>query len=322
MLHVLDCYIELLVGGIFSPLTVSAGLIGMVVGVLLTGTVGAFIALMGFYMIAITLFTIARTVYILLTAYIAFSFMVFISPLFIPCILFASTKDFFDGWLRLVITFLIQPIFLFAYLVMFLVAFNATVFHGNHSLYFAIAGNDSTLPNFKIGNWLSGTGGSQSAYTATLIDKGNVPVDLGGDFTKNILPTPISNETKVGDTVVDRPNIPFLFGMNTDPLHYFETGMMVNVIDWQTLAKKANPNGWTAVAGGTPAQQETFYKEYIVKIFLAFLMAAMVMYIFYSLMDYIPFVGAGAMGDIGLIPTLGAGNLSAPGSQRLVRNVG
>ncbi|MEQ1790277.1 MAG: hypothetical protein ABL857_07525, partial [Rickettsiales bacterium] len=66
--NILDCYIELLLGGIFSPTaattTMNLGILGFIIGVLFTGSVGWFVAMLGFYLIAITVFTISRTIYI------------------------------------------------------------------------------------------------------------------------------------------------------------------------------------------------------------------------------------------------------------------
>ncbi len=325
--NILDCYIELFIGGIFSSsfitATVYKGIIGFVVGMLFSGTVGTFIALLGFYMIATAIFTIARTVYIFITAYVAFSFVVFISPLFIPCILFATTKDLFDGWLRLLITFLIQPIFLFGYLIMFLVALNITIFNGHHSLYYAIAGKESEKTDFKIGDWL----GSNNIYTAKLIGDDKVAVDIGGaqaavqakvaNTTTHLGFTPSDNETEVGDTLGNRPSsekVPFSYGLGLDPLHYFETGVEVKAVDWEMLAQKGDPDGWNKVKGGTDEQKDEFYKNYMIRVFLGFLMTAIVIYVFYSLLEYIPYVGTASLGHAGM-PVLGTGSIGMPGSR-------
>lgn len=321
---ILDCYIDLLIGGIIAPtpaaqsIAVANGIIGFIVGMMFSSSIGLFIALMGFYLIIITIFTIARAVYIFIMAYIAFSFMAIISPLFIPCILFRSTREYFLYWLQLTISFIIQPIFLFGYLVMFLVAFNSVFFVGHHSLYYAIAGNESQwdVNNFRIGSWLS----SQGIYNKTLIGKDYVAIDQGGD---KAVTGGISKFTDTGLTDIQAIRDTAALGLGgVQPLDFFETGAMVNSIDWERLAQIAKPNEYnTALSApvvlNQPKPVDKFYQDYKIGIFLAFLMAGVVMYVFYSLLEYLPYIGSATMGDLGYVPTLGAGALAAPGSKYL-----
>lgn len=321
----LDCYIEFLLGGIFSPATLSAGIIGFIIGILFTGTIGLFIALIGFYLIALAIFTIARVVYIFITAYVAISFVVIISPICLPCILFASTKDIFEGWLRLLISFFIQPIFLFGYLVLFLLAFNTTMFHGKYSLYYAIAGDASQVSGFKIGNWL--TEGDKNIYHKQVIDKDNIVIDQGGAYNsftqttagdpQNIVPN-LTGATDIVGGLRNPSSANFFFGDSLNPLNYFETGKEVDVIDWKNLAKAAYPTEYAAAA-----DKDQFYKNYIIRLFLTFLMAAIMMYIFYSLLEYIPFLGTMSMGHAGVsvFGGIGADGMSLRGSQYFGRSL-
>ncbi|MEZ5691355.1 MAG: type IV secretion system protein [Rickettsiales bacterium] len=307
--HILDCYIEVFVGGIFSPLTISSGILGLAVSALFSGSMGLFIGLIGVYMVLSALFAIARVVYIFIIAYIAISFMVIISPMFIPTILFSSTKHMFEGWLRLMLTFIIQPIFLFAYLVMFLVAFNVTILHGQHSLYFIISRGDVlTDPNYKLGNWINQKGG----YTEKLLAKDDIKVDIkqasindGFQFLKK-------EETATQGIQGEKHNDIFGYG-GINPLSFFEIGIPITVIDWKKMAIAADPAGFAAVI--TQQDEEKFYQDYLESVFLGFIMAALVMYVFYSLIGYIPYIGSASMGHVGRMPTLGVGNLRPPGSR-------
>ena len=59
-----------------------------------------------------------------------------------------------------------------------------------------------------------------------------------------------------------------------------------------------------------------FYFDFNLAVLLAFFMAAIVIYIFYSLIEYLPFIGTATLGDGGILP-FGHGALSAPGSKLL-----
>src|SRR5690606_3294993 len=91
-----DCALATLIGGILPGVSLTSGLLGFLVASLFSGATGAIIALMGFLLVVQLLVAIARAVYIYLTAYMAFSLMVVISPFFIPLILFRTTYAYFE----------------------------------------------------------------------------------------------------------------------------------------------------------------------------------------------------------------------------------
>lgn len=317
--NIVDCYIELLIGGIFSQATLDAGILGFILAATFSTAMGFFVGMAGLYMIATALMIIARAVYIFLTSYLAFSFMVLISSIFIPLILFQSTKRFFDAWLRLTISFLLQPVFVFGYLIMFLVAFNVTVFSGRNSLYYAIAGTDSLVTDFHIGTWMTGEG----IYKEQLKVKDsarNAP-------TADEINTTVMNQTQVQDKQGIRAddatyNAGTLSNLgNGAVINFFQTGIATNVIDWQRLAQQAWSAQWgvvDAMAAG-PAKDEAaekLYLDYKISVLLAFMMAAIVIYIFYSLIEYLPFIGTATMGEAGVMP-FGVGDLAPPGNSIL-----
>ena len=59
---------------------------------------------------------IIEIVYVYLTAYIVVAFMLILSPMFIPMIIFQATERYFTQWLRTIIGAMLVPVFLFAML--------------------------------------------------------------------------------------------------------------------------------------------------------------------------------------------------------------
>ncbi len=55
--------------------------------------------------------------------------------------------------------------------------------------------------------------------------------------------------------------------------------------------------------------------EYLINLVLALLMAFLTLYIFYLMLDMLPFIGSGLGGDKQGMPTLGAGGMSMPGNK-------
>ncbi len=332
--NILDCYIDMIVGGIFSTNTMATGILGFIAAALFSTTVGMFIATAGVYMLANGLMTIGKMVYIFVTAYIAFSFMIAISCIFIPCILFTHTKEYFDSWLRLTISFMLQPLFVFGYLIMFIVAINVTIFSGPYSLYYAIVGEATVTTDpskpivngepFYIGTWLNNNG----AFKEQLKNKDQIRES--GDKTALNEATPVTTgqTDKQGFNPLTYTDISDFMTFNpndlTKPLSFFQAGIPMTTVDWEDLSHKARASEWATTKGIIDAVTndevlkkdltDQFTRDYQVSLFITFLMAAITMYIFYSLLDYMPFIGTGTLGDTGISPTLGVGNLAAPGS--------
>ncbi len=322
--NILDCFIDRILGGIITAdisslnpesLQLSGGILGFIVAAMFSTVIGVFVALAGLYLLSIAMFTVLRVMYIFLTSYIAFSFMVLISPIFVPCILFNSSKRFFDGWMRTTASFLLQPIFSFGYLIMFLVAINTTVFAGKYSLYYAIAGTDSQPTDFKIGEWVNLTGGYAEQLTATdnlKIDNDGTPLD--------VIPHDTAISDKQGQRPVGATDVTSLMGTRAvTPLHFFQTGVPVRVLDWKRLAETAMPAEWAAAT--TQADRDRVYLDYKIRVLISFVMTAIVLYVFYSLLEYLPYIGSGTLGS-GPGGTLGIGRLSAPGSSTFGGGVG
>ena len=315
-----DCAVNTLVGGIFSPLSITAGIIGFLTACLFSNTIGFTIGTAGLYLIYKLLYAIFKCCYIFLTAYMGIAFMVVISPLFIPTILFKSTKTYFDKWLRLFISYIIQPMVLFAYLAMLLCAFDVTVFSNKNknSLYYAIAGHDpcfyvaadtgcGTGNGFggKLGTWIMTNGfytnvdkagqamaiDSKAIKNAGLMPKDADELGAAGKVTQQML-TYLATKQKgtIGSMGTDgkKPN-------------FFQIDIPEKTVDWTKLAR-ANQ-----FDDSTPALSTT---SYILKILVAAFMALLTGYIFSEMLDVIPFIGSGlAMGGGGIMD----GKLSSVG---------
>ncbi|MBP7709951.1 MAG: type IV secretion system protein [Rickettsiales bacterium] len=70
----------------------------------------------GFCFLALTL----RALHIFLASSMALIIMVFVSPIVIPMVLFAKTKSIFEGWVKEIIGYCLQPMILFAYVAFFI----------------------------------------------------------------------------------------------------------------------------------------------------------------------------------------------------------
>jgi type IV secretion system protein VirB6 len=59
---------------------------------------------------------------------IALAILIYMAPIFVPMALFEQTKKYFDGWLKLIISYALQPMIVAAYIAMMLTVFDQTMF--------------------------------------------------------------------------------------------------------------------------------------------------------------------------------------------------
>lgn len=319
----IDCYLNYLIGGIFNTVDIKNGIVGFLFSLASSNVAGFFMAGIGFYLIFISLMTIAKSLFIFLQAFIAGSLMFIISPLFVPMVLFKSTEKYFKQWLTMTISFIVQPVILMGYLGMFLMAFDATIFHGNHSLYYSIVGSasDDKSGDFKIGEWLRNNG----VYAEkSLNNKGNnidskgAKEALGDDKTidKGVVSKEgqhpecegsISNDCvkmRTAAAVTESMGFGDVQGIATKGLNYFRTDTAIQALDWAALSSKVDADGCNKVnctLSDATDEQKKKIDDYLtkrkIKVFLTFIMSLIMIYVFYTLLDQIPLIGSGLMHD-------------------------
>lgn len=110
----LDCKIMRYLG--FGPQVSAASIASIIIASFFTGPIGIYFALslmfFGIFLIATTI----RALHIFLSSAMLIILFVFISPVILPLVLFEQTKNIFKQWLTNLITFILQPMILFAYI--------------------------------------------------------------------------------------------------------------------------------------------------------------------------------------------------------------
>jgi type IV secretory pathway VirB6-like protein len=121
----LDCKIVRYLG--FGPEVSAANIAMLVLASFLTGPIGIYLAfsvmIFGLLLLAATI----RALHIFLSSAISIIIMVFVSPLVIPLALFERTKGIYEGWLKELISFCLQPMILFAYIAIFIMIMDKTL---------------------------------------------------------------------------------------------------------------------------------------------------------------------------------------------------
>jgi len=321
-----DCVLNLIVGGILPSSTISIGLIGFLVACLKSNAIGFLIGLFGILIIILFVLAVFRALYIFVSAYIALSIMMIISPLFIPLILFQVTKAYFTKWLRLTLGFMVQPVIVWAYLNMLMIGFNVIIWAGPNSIYTVLCGEEnatSTTFNLPVsedgvggiggclmGNTERGSAYAESSFGAQAVNiesgannffpTGTMATGTGGNLGEtllgNIAAPSCSNPTTCPTFNADAAHTDCYNGHCTydgDMLQQTILDTMVNpgVLNFFRISVPVRTVDWRllAVANGYDGTS----LQYMMQVLLSMLMGFMVAYIFLKLLDYLPFIGSG-----------------------------
>ncbi len=121
----LDCKIARYLG--FGPEDSAANIASLIAAAFFTGAVGIYFAIsvmfFGFFFIAATI----RALHIFLSSALSIIIFVFVSPIVIPTMLFAKTADIFKKWATNLLSFCLQPMILFAYISIFIIAMDRSL---------------------------------------------------------------------------------------------------------------------------------------------------------------------------------------------------
>lgn len=145
-----DCVLHFVVGtsdapgGLAGRIGLASGITGFLVATLFSGEAGFMIFMVGVIAIVTLIFSVLRAVHIYITAYIGLAMMMAVGPIFIPCLLFRPTMPYFDKWVKNLVGFAVQPMFLFGFLALMFAGMQSMIWTSDTSLYRSITGNDYT----------------------------------------------------------------------------------------------------------------------------------------------------------------------------------
>lgn len=100
----------------------------LLLGFLFGGNVFALILTLVFIILFMSIIIQFLSVY--LVCIIALYILMYLAPIFVPMILFQKTKSYFDSWLKLLISFSMQPILVMAFLAFILSIFDKAMYGG------------------------------------------------------------------------------------------------------------------------------------------------------------------------------------------------
>jgi len=127
-------------GGSVKVEGVSRGLMYFFFTNMTAGSMGFIIGVLGFYVMYTFLFALVKSIHTFLAAIIGLSFLLVFAPMFVPMIMFRVTRSYFDKWMRICISFVLQPVILFAFLSLMMIALDTMLISGENSFMKTVMG--------------------------------------------------------------------------------------------------------------------------------------------------------------------------------------
>jgi len=125
---IIDEFLGRLIGTGPPPIDISKGILGIVGASLLSTTAAGIMAFIALAALINILLFIFRAVFMYLTAIVMIGFLLAISPLVIPMALFVQhTERYFTKWLDILLSAMLTPVLMFAFLTIFLQGFTSMV---------------------------------------------------------------------------------------------------------------------------------------------------------------------------------------------------
>ena len=301
----MDCLIDTVIG-IKMPVNTSAGIATQPVGNwynqqlsgqglqrgmiyfffsgISTSIAGLLLGILGFIFIWGLILVIIKALLTYLMGYMGIALLVIIGPLMIPLCLFRETKQYFDKWVQLLITFAMQPVLMMLFVILTIAAVDLSLYSGDYSVMYRLAGDQSRNSGFQIGNYL------QQAITTK-------PANLAMAKTNQDLMNTVAT---VGNAIVNLGTSQCDQGNNTtDTTCKQEMPIRIwhNSIDWDKLASLRSP-AVVPDSGATPGRQ------LLNEVMSATLLCGIVIFTMSKLMSVIPAMLSDLIGNLGMTPNL------------------
>ncbi len=260
-----------------------------------TSVVGIIFAVIGFIFLYSLVFMIGKAMFTYLAGYIGIAFMMIFAPIFIPLVLFRKTKEYFDKWLKLTISFALQPVLILVFVIFSMAAVDLAAFSGDYSLMYRVAGEASRQPNFNLNKYLTDAGAISKKSSEAYQNKVGV-----GDQS-----TVIQNGEKIKELLQGLPRSECLKrAQNLDPEtkkiceQNWSVSFWHDSIDWKKLAEARNPP--VVLSGDATRPEQQISRE----VLASSILCAIVVFVMLNLLKVVPLIVNDLLGDSFASPNL------------------
>lgn len=255
-----------------------------------TSVVGLMLGILGFIFMWGLITMIIKALMTYIAGYIGITFMMIISPLFMPLMLFRETKQYFDKWVKLVISFALQPVLILLFISLSIAGVDLALYSGDYSVAYRIAGDASRQQGFNLNRYLTDNEAINPAAMTPLFVKTSDTITEVRKGEDGVFPTQLSDCSReamrsgTGDTEECAGNMPIQVFRDT--------------IDWAKLAEIRTPA--VTLEDGAERPEQQIARE----VMAAVIFCGVVIFVMNRLMSVVPHILVDLVGDFGQTPNM------------------
>lgn len=279
-----DCMLDTIIG-IKDESTGSApgndegierGLIHFFFSNMVSSGVGFIIGALGVYVMFSFVMALVKSIHTYLAAILGLGFILIFMPMFVGFILFKATKNYFDKWYRIAISMILQPVILFGFLSLMMIAMDKVLVSGDHSMLNTATGGRCT--NETISRCYENNGVFTNQTMSQFHDVAD-PAEVAAPHRQQVR------------GLVRAPSRPDVT-MTEDSTAYqtlFRSTRSFDAVDYERLAQLMG------ASDDTEAQE---------KLMLSTITLTLTMFVFLTMLNYIPNMATDLAGGIYEVPNL------------------
>lgn len=260
------------------------------------------------------LMLLVKIMFIYLAAYIGIALLTIVSPLFLPLCLFQSTRNYFDKWVGMLVSFALQPVIMLVFVVFAITAVDLSVSSGDYSIIYRIAGDASRQNGFSLNRYLTEERDLGDGKKGSIITKEPLNLSLNKSDAK---------ATTFNDTVDNKGVIKGIAqSVCTGDLstlspeqkklcdQFYPTFVKLDAINWDVMAQVRQPP--VDVAEGGDAA-----KAIAGEVLAAVIFAGIVVFVLNGILRIVPTIAYDLTGDFGQSANLASVGGTLPGQAQL-----
>lgn len=255
-----------------------------------SSVIGMIVAIVGFIFLYSLLFLVLKALFSFIAGYIGITFMLIFAPIFIPLVMFRKTAEYFNKWLKLCISFTLQPVIILVFIMFSIAAVDLAVFSGDYSIMYKLAGTASRQPGFNLNSYLETHAAVKKAPTKIAdIKLTSESAGVEPDVIKGVAGKIVNS--KCSEALQRTDPAAYEICKQSRPIQFWRDS-----IDWEKLEAVRSP-AVRAVADH-PGQQISR------EVLSAAIFAALVVFLMNGLLAVVPMVANDLVGESQMSPNL------------------
>lgn len=286
-----DCIFEFILG--VGAVVAIAGIVIVILLLIFTAGTGIVIVIAILHLLATFFFSILRFIQVYVMAVMALSFIYVMGFLFVPLLFFKDTFRYFQRWLAYIMGYVLIPLLMYTYMGMLFVIIQVTIFTGPNSIFYEVFGakpnasGQLTMPNGT--DTVDPTKPDSNPFGNVQCAKNCTPSSPNDTNCPNKYCTTQNYSVAHAGVESHSQAVPTDVGVggnmnyNGQTAHQFNSSGHSTMVD---LPIGFNLLDLTAMAYDQGDNKSV--KQYLIDICISVVVAALLAYIMFSLMGYIP----------------------------------